>query len=96
MIKSLLLTLALLVGTAQANYGFPPIQAQQSDDLVLMHLEYTYGGGATIRCSSPNDCYRKRLDLEARGAEVYCKRITLTVNGQVRGVKDYFRWRDVE
>lgn len=92
MVKGILLSL-MMIGTAQANYGFPPAQATQSDDLVLMHLEYTYGGGATIRCSSPNDCYRKRLDLEARGAEVYCKRITLTVNGQVRGVKDYFRWR---
>ena len=78
---------------ASPNYGFPPVQVKPSDDLVLMHLEYTYGGGATIRCSDPNDCYRKRLDLEARGAATYCNRITVTVNGKVVGWKDYYRWR---
>ena len=86
--------LFMAVQVARADYGFPPIQSKPSDDLVLMHLEYTYGGGATIRCASPSDCYRKRLDLEARGADVYCNRITLTVNGKIRGWKDYYRWRE--
>ena len=54
-----------------------------------MHVEYAYGGGGTMRCPDLISCYTKRLDFEARGAEFYCRKITITENGKVRWWRQY-------
>ena len=78
------------VTLAKANpYGFPPVQPLYPKSEILMHVEYAYGGGGTMRCPDLISCYTKRLDFEARGAEFYCRKITITENGKVRWWRQY-------
>lgn len=87
-----LLTLAFILFVASSplhasqNYGFPPTPPQPT---VLMHIEYSYGGGGTYKCADLRDCYVKHLDFEARGAEQYCRKIVITEDGVVRWWRKY-------
>lgn len=81
----ILLAWALFSATAQARYityDFPPT-AEDFNPNVLMHIQYSHGGGGTWQCGSPNYCYRKVLEYEARGAEHYCRKITIVEDGKV-------------
>lgn len=84
----------MIGGLAQANYGFPPasaglLPATPPQPTVLMHIEYSYGGGGTYKCADLRDCYVKHLDFEARGAEQYCRKIVITEDGVVRWWRKY-------
>ena len=94
LIKAGVLSLMILGGMAQADYGFPPSSAGLApatppQPTVLMHIEYSYGGGGTYKCADLRDCYVKHLDFEARGAAQYCRKITITSDGQVRWWRKY-------
>lgn len=79
--------LILVQEAANASpYGFPPTPPQPT---VLMHIEYSNGGGGTHKCADLRDCYVKHLDYEARGAAQYCRKITITSDGKVRWWRKY-------
>lgn len=84
-----LLSILLISASAHANYGFPPVQPLHPEEEVLMHIQYANGGGGTLRCADLSDCYAKRMNFEARGAEFYCRRISITVNGVERWWRKY-------
>ena len=72
--KKLLIAL-MLVGTAQADYGFPPPD-------VTMDVVKVNGGGGTYRCPDFASCYRYVLNAEARGATHYCRSIVIKIKGK--------------
>lgn len=79
----------LFYSDSKANYSFPPAPPTPPQSTVLMHIEYSYGGGGTYKCADLKDCYVKRLNFEARGAEQYCRKITITEDGVVKWWRKY-------
>ena len=74
--KKLLIAL-MLIGTAQASYDFPP------SENITMNIQYATGGGGTWKCPSVSQCYRQVLNYEARGADQYCRTITIKRDGNI-------------
>ena len=89
MLVGAVIGLLVLCGTAKANYGFAPAPPTPPQSTVLMHIEYSHGGGGTYRCADLKDCYVKHLEFEARGAEHYCRKLTITEDGVVKWWRIY-------
>jgi len=62
---------------AKAQYSFPP------KDNITMDVTYAYGGGGTWKCPSLRKCYVEVLRYEARGADQYCRTITIKRDNKV-------------
>lgn len=78
------LLLALLYGSAQANY-----YSFQTKDKVTMEVTMVSGVKAIYTCASERYCYTKALEYEARGAEQYCASLIMKRNDKVIWWRQY-------
>jgi hypothetical protein len=82
-VKGVLIAVALWAGLIMMGMG------NAKADYITMDVD-SYVRSGTMVCESVQQCYIKTLQMEARGANLYCNSVTIKRDGRVVWFKNYW------